>query len=250
MRDVVSGRCKGDPKRAVADPGRFSRAGCDAEERFELGPGVRCSRHKPTSSMLVAGKAPSAIGTSPQGQSAESGVITASYDAPVGPANHGGNEPPTTFPQQQAAEKSDFSTVGNSKLPAIPPDRNGSVPPVQMGSPNASGGLTARLSSESGHPSDLNQVAPDARFKQAQQRLKELGATYYLLESYGDQGDAYRFYCRMAIGGNPHVTEQFYCVDNDALAAMTNVLQQVEAWRKGGVASFAGLSGGTAKAAH
>jgi hypothetical protein len=75
---------------------------------------------------------------------------------------------------------------------------------------------------------------PDAKFSFIQDRLKRLGATYYLLEAWGDQKDAYRFYCRMSIGGNPHVTRSFEHVDADPLQAMAKVLEQIEDWQKRG----------------
>jgi hypothetical protein len=61
-----------------------------------------------------------------------------------------------------------------------------------------------------------------------------MGATYYLLEAWGDQQQQYRFYCRMAIGGDSHVVKPFQCIDNDPLHAMTKVLEEVEAWQKHG----------------
>jgi len=61
-------------------------------------------------------------------------------------------------------------------------------------------------------------------------RLKELGATYVLLESWGDNQEQFRFYCKIAIAGNPHYTYRFEATDGEPLRAMTNVLRQVEAW--------------------
>jgi hypothetical protein len=66
-----------------------------------------------------------------------------------------------------------------------------------------------------------------------QDRLRQLGATYYLLESWGDQDRQYRFFCRMAIGGNAQCTRSFWSIDTDPFQAMRQVLQQVEAWRSG-----------------
>ena len=72
----------------------------------------------------------------------------------------------------------------------------------------------------------------DGSLRQIQQRLHELGATYVLLESFGNQG-LYRFYCKMAMGGNANYTRYFEATDPDPVRAMTQVLQQVEAWRGG-----------------
>jgi len=42
-----------------------------------------------------------------------------------------------------------------------------------------------------------------------QDRLRQLGATYYLLETWGNQRQFYRFYCQMAVGGNSSYTHYF-----------------------------------------
>ncbi len=41
------------------------------------------------------------------------------------------------------------------------------------------------------------------QFMYIQQRLRELGANYYLLENWGDQGECYRFHCRVAVLAMP-----------------------------------------------
>lgn len=74
-------------------------------------------------------------------------------------------------------------------------------------------------------------AAPTSPFEYVGQRLRELGATYYLLELWGDEQKLHRFYCRMAVGGNPNCTRYFEATDADALTAMVRVLQEVEVWR-------------------
>jgi hypothetical protein len=71
------------------------------------------------------------------------------------------------------------------------------------------------------------------RFADAQKRLRELGATYYLLEAWGADGQHYRFHCEMAIAGNPHHTRHFEKTDSEPMRAVARVLQEVEAWRAG-----------------
>ena len=70
-------------------------------------------------------------------------------------------------------------------------------------------------------------------FLHTQKRLQQLGATYYLLESWGGQQQLYRFYCKMAVGGNPNYTRYFEAIESDPLRAMSQVLGQVESWRAG-----------------
>lgn len=74
-------------------------------------------------------------------------------------------------------------------------------------------------------------AAPASPFEYIGQRLRELGATYYLLELWGEEQKLHRFYCRMAVGGNPNCTRYFEATDADALTAMVRVLQEVEVWR-------------------
>jgi hypothetical protein len=69
------------------------------------------------------------------------------------------------------------------------------------------------------------------QFKHIHERLRALGATYYLLESWGNRHDYYRFYCQMAIGGNASYSRPFQATHSDPIEAMTQVLRQVESWR-------------------
>jgi len=83
----------------------------------------------------------------------------------------------------------------------------------------------------------INQVAEfrgdraTDQFTQLQRRLRELGATYYLLETWGVRGELYRFHTRIAVGGNANYTRHFEATEPDALRAMRKVLAEVEAWR-------------------
>lgn len=72
--------------------------------------------------------------------------------------------------------------------------------------------------------------SPDS-FHSICHRLKELGSTYVLLESWGDGQEQFRFYCKIAIAGNPHYTYRFEATSPDPMAAMANVLRQVESWQ-------------------
>lgn len=73
--------------------------------------------------------------------------------------------------------------------------------------------------------------SPD-QFSSLERRLRELGATYYLLETFGD-GRQYRFHCRMAVAGGGDFSRPFEATGNDPVATMLTVLRQVEDWRLG-----------------
>ncbi|MCE5303060.1 MAG: hypothetical protein LLF97_08125 [Planctomycetaceae bacterium] len=77
------------------------------------------------------------------------------------------------------------------------------------------------------------QETPGDPFETIPKRLQQLGATYYLLESWGSQQPMYRFYCKMAIGGSVDYTRCFEAVQSDPLQAMRQVLRQVESWHSG-----------------
>jgi len=100
------------------------------------------------------------------------------------------------------------------------PDRLLPLPPVASARPN------------SGVEPKTTPPAP-AGFRDAQERLRQLGATYYLLESWGSQEQLYRFYCRVAVDENADYTRYFEAIHADPFQAMRQVLQQVEAWNTG-----------------
>lgn len=102
-----------------------------------------------------------------------------------------------------------------------------------QGGPNqaANAGATAGLGGLSNPNAHL--VAQPDRFTLMERRLREFGATYYLLETWGNDGEYYRFHCKMAIANNPTHTRQFEATDTDPLRAMGRVVEQIEAWRAG-----------------
>jgi hypothetical protein len=135
------------------------------------------------------------------------------------------------------------------QVPASPPPTGGVVPAVAFGEPStgnqqavhvapaeASPYRTAAASvpQAASHPgaSDPRPLQPDP-FTSMERKLREYGATYYLLETWGNNGELFRFHCKMAIGNNPNYTRHFEATDRDALRAMSQVLEQVESWRSG-----------------
>jgi hypothetical protein len=75
-------------------------------------------------------------------------------------------------------------------------------------------------------------IAPD-RFTWMERKLREQGATYYLLETWVNEGERYRFFCKIALSNNPGHTQNFEATDSDPLRAMGRVVDQVDAWRTG-----------------
>jgi hypothetical protein len=82
-------------------------------------------------------------------------------------------------------------------------------------------------------PASLHSAGDNEVFLQIQKRLRALGATYYLLETWGNEQRLYRFYCQMAVAGTTNYTRCFEATHSDPIQAMRKVLSQVENWRAG-----------------
>ncbi len=239
VKAIQNGRCP-----TLADfrgPGENARSGLSAAPPFTPAPAsyspastsaaISIGQAMPNSGMRSpqSGVTVQSFGRTGMASSPDSSVVPASYEVPV--VNLPGQS--TTFPQNEHAENRDFAAGGNrgvsqppSSLESTSSQRNGVTPNAAVQASVPAAGASQSPGSESSNP--------DATFKFIQDRLQRLGATYYLLEAWGDQKDAYRFYCRMPIGGNPQVWRPFQNVDPDPLKAMANVLQQIEDWQKRG----------------
>jgi len=123
-----------------------------------------------------------------------------------------------------------LQTVGGQRASAASPRSSMAIAP---------GRTVARRSTEApppvDRPSDRSTVADladaDIRLVTIQRRLRELGASYYLLEKWGTEGQLYRFHCRVAIGEGGGANRHFEAIDASARTTMQQVLAQVEAWR-------------------
>ena len=161
-------------------------------------------------------------GPVPQNEMARSPVVTASYNAPI-------NTPP-------AAEQTLLASFSQDKDVGVGPARRLSpLPPGEGNLIPLDPSPIVGHSDAQAHPSgSAGNSLPSDQFKYVQDRLRQMGATYYVLETCGDEKREFRFYCRMSIGGNPRVTKPFWCFNSDPLKAMTEVLKQIEDWQSGG----------------
>ena len=69
------------------------------------------------------------------------------------------------------------------------------------------------------------------RFEQIQRQLRDLGATYFRLESFGSDRQFYRFQCEMPIGAAGAV-RHFEASSVNSLDAMESVLAEINSWMK------------------
>lgn len=151
-----------------------------------------------------------------------------------GPQPAEGDWPPaarsSAMPFDREAASSDATVCDADGCRVLPATYEAAVEPSgarsrALGTPMLPGGDAALVS-----PSHQRPAAPD-EFQAICDRLKELGATYVLLESWGDRQEQFRFYCKIAIAGNANYTYRFESTSQAPLGAMAEVLRQVENWR-------------------
>jgi len=63
-----------------------------------------------------------------------------------------------------------------------------------------------------------------------EQRLREMGATYYRLETWGQEGRRFRFQCRVAADPTTGWARHFEATDPQPIQAVSKVLASVESW--------------------
>ena len=81
--------------------------------------------------------------------------------------------------------------------------------------------------------SDGPAVPERSDFGHIERQLRELGATYYLLERWGEQDGLYRFQCRLAVTDDAQLVRHFEATGSQPLDAMRTVLGDIQSWRSG-----------------
>jgi hypothetical protein len=104
---------------------------------------------------------------------------------------------------------------------------------VPAGSPRSDGSQPAGYAAGANPAAAGSTPAQTDRFTWMEHRLRDFGATYYVLELLANGGDRYRFFCQFPLANNPGRTRNFEATDTDPLRAMSRVVDQVEAWRTG-----------------
>jgi hypothetical protein len=146
---------------------------------------------------------------------------------------------PASFqaPFEAAPMGQDAVAQRDSNLNRAPPDQPrfgsavGSPPPPDRDVAARSETPYSNSTGAASTPTSATSVAGDERFRRAELRLREMGATKYSLQTWGRDDSQYLFVCRMAVGGNPNMNQVFQAIKDDPMAAMDDVLAQVEQWR-------------------
>ncbi|MBN2024582.1 MAG: hypothetical protein JW809_17515 [Pirellulales bacterium] len=163
------------------------------------------------------------------------GPMTAGYDAPVPsnpPYRNAPVTPPAAAPASSLAEPyrplasgigHDSTGNGRDLVPIAPPEQG----PAGLGPIGAAADASGNPAQPWGSTQQVD------RFTQIHARLRQLGADYHRLESWGTEQALFRFHCRVSLGAGPNLSRQFEATDRDPIGAMTRVLLDVEAWRTG-----------------
>lgn len=123
--------------------------------------------------------------------------------------------------------------------PSVPDTRMPSGLNPTTGQPVDHFATTPPPASPSRPPADASR---DERFRWAEMRLRDLGATHYMLETWGPDNRQYRFGCKMGLPGSTIATQYFEAIKDDPWQAMESVLQQVEQWQAAGSEKTANFS--------
>ncbi|MDR2763072.1 MAG: hypothetical protein LBB88_10745 [Planctomycetaceae bacterium] len=86
-----------------------------------------------------------------------------------------------------------------------------------------------------------NAINAQRNFSDIEKELQQLGATYYWLEKWGDQGELFRFRCYVNPHGNSVVADNqpnsnkyqkyFQHIDNDQIRVMEHVIDEIKKWK-------------------
>ena len=123
------------------------------------------------------------------------------------------------------------STTAETEAPRFAPPCSLGGPTVahNAGEPSRSSAAEALFPASSRRPSPTSSTEPATDdLASVGIRLQRLGATYYLLESWGNQQQLFRFHCKVAVGGKADYVRCFEAVDANPRQAMLEVLRQVE----------------------
>jgi hypothetical protein len=185
----------------------------------------------------------------------DSPSLSKSPDAPVfrpsleSPSNPGGQPAQANLPGTSNPHQRDFGPSGQSganphssmaspaglRTGAAEVERQPAVIPISHLEQGV--GSNRPVAAASGIERSATSPADDFPrnyFRDTEQRLRALGAKYYLLEAFGQNADSYRFVCNVSAGQNSPQVRSFVAMDRDPLSAMNTVVQQVEQWRASG----------------
>lgn len=106
--------------------------------------------------------------------------------------------------------------------------QTGSIANAPVGQTSGSAAMPRTGIERAGAPPSGDAASPFAGLETA---LRALGASQYVLETWGERGESYRFSCRLKSLDRSQPDRVFETVDGDAIEAMSKVLRQIQAYR-------------------
>lgn len=138
--------------------------------------------------------ASASMSTSPdEAPQVKAGGVTGTLATPCGP----GRLAPAESPSPYCLTSNPASLQGQATAAT-----QSAVVPAGYQVPAESAAATPPVVNAAGQSGTAATPAAGDQFHAIQDRLRQLGATYYLLESWGNEQQMYRFYCKMAVGGS------------------------------------------------
>lgn len=136
-----------------------------------------------------------------------------------------------TFGERMTASDITMSPPGTETI-AADASGHGHAQPAAFDIPSAKG-TVGGLANGDRRAQEMGPVVPldPVRAERLAGALREMGATYYRLEKWGDNAELFRFQCKMSVGGNLHVNRHFEATDADANRAIEHVVEDVRRWR-------------------
>lgn len=77
----------------------------------------------------------------------------------------------------------------------------------------------------------IERPASDNALSEGERQLRQLGATYFRLETWGVEGNLYRCSCNVALKPGSRATRHFQAIEAAPSQAIGAVIKQVDAWR-------------------
>lgn len=104
--------------------------------------------------------------------------------------------------------------------------------PAAFDKESSSSGTIVPRAQEPDPPESLPADVPSAlTWREAQQRLRTMGASRYRLETWGDDGQ-FRFTCSVPLESNSPINRHFEARAADPMLAVAQVLDDIERWRQ------------------
>jgi hypothetical protein len=144
-------------------------------------------------------------------------------------------EMPAGYQTPVDAGQPGYGGHATTRLPAMSPPQEGYLLGATHGfagelGPSSAASPSSEVQSTGGARQDPSNLR-GATFSIIEERLRDLGAVSYKLETWGERGRLYRFQCEMVVNGNSAMTRHFEATAGNAVLAMHKVLVEVQEWQ-------------------